>query len=134
MAGGEILLQQMQTMIPKSMQGMEETIKKFDPRNIFHHFANSRGVMGFDEFKNMLNQLHLKVSHATMMKLFSVADKEKKGELTFQDFLPALDRLKGVLVTELMKEMGVSIVDMAIAFSMTIVLLSLTLAFIFLGI
>ena len=113
---------------------MTDPSKLFDPKNIFNHFANSRGVMGFDEFSNMFKQLGLKLNHAQIMKLFSAADREKKGELAYTDFVKALDYIKSALVKELMAEMGVSIPDMAIAFTMSIALLSLTLAFIFVGI
>lgn len=55
-----------------------------DPKTIFKFFANSKGTMGFDEFNNMFKQLGINLSYARMMQLFSLADKEKKGELNYQ--------------------------------------------------
>ena len=69
-----------------------------------------------------------------MMRLFSAADREKKGELSYIDFVKALDFIKGALIRDLMAQVGVSIPDMAIAFTFTIAMLGLTLAFIFVGI
>ena len=37
--------------------------KLFDPKFIFDHFSNKQGKMGYDEFKNMLKQLNLSISH-----------------------------------------------------------------------
>ena len=37
--------------------------KLFDPKFIFDHFSNKQGKMGFDEFKNILKQLNLSISH-----------------------------------------------------------------------
>lgn len=112
---------------------MEDPKKAFDPKTIFNHFANSRGTMGMEEFSNIFKQLGLPISHAKIMQMFSIADKDKKGELNYQQFLKALESLKGFLITEIMDQLGFSIKDMAISFLFAIVILILMFAFIFVG-
>jgi hypothetical protein len=37
-----------------------------------------------------------------MLQIFSLADKEKKGELNYQGFIKALESIKGVMINEIM--------------------------------
>lgn len=69
-----------------------------------------------------------------MMQLFSMADREKKGELDYHNFEKALDGIKDFLIHQVMNMLGVSVKDMAISFTLSIIILCLMLAFIFIGI
>jgi hypothetical protein len=115
-------------------QGMEDPASLFDPKTLFGHFSNSKGTMGFDEFNSIFTQLGIKIPHARMLQIFSAADREKKGELKYQDFVKSLESLKGFLINEIMEQMGFSIRDMAISFAFSITILILMFAFIFVGI
>ena len=90
--------------------------------------------MNFDEFANIFKQLGLKVSHARIIQLFSQADEEKRGELNFYSFKKAMEKMKFILIQEIMDELGISVLDMAIAFAFSIGILILMLVFIFVGI
>ena len=115
-------------------QGMEDPASLFEPKTLFNHFANSKGSMGFEEFNNVFTQLGLKVNHARMLQIFSAADREKRGELRYPDFVKSLEQLKGFLINEIMEQLGFSVSDMAISFAFSITLLILMFAFIFVGI
>ena len=113
---------------------MDDPSSLFEPKTLFNHFANKKGTMGFEEFNNVFVQLGLRVPHARMLQIFSAADKEKKGELRYQDFVKSLDQLKSFLINEIMERLGISVNDMAISFAFSITLLVLMFAFIFVGI
>lgn len=115
-------------------QGMEDPRSIFSPQIIFRHFANSRGTMNIGDFTNIFTQLKLSVPHSRIIQMFSQADREKKGELSYLDFVKAFDRLKAYLVTQTMTTLGFSVGDLVYSFCMSILILLLMFAFIFVGI
>lgn len=60
------------------------------PKSIYEKFTNKKGLMSFDEFKNFVRLLGLNVSDALIYKIFSIADKNKTGELDFPKFKEAI--------------------------------------------
>ncbi len=113
---------------------MEDPSILTDPKTLFHIFTNNRGTLGFEEFANIFKQLGLKVSHAQMLSIFSEVDTENKGELNYQNFINSMKKLENILIREIMEQLGISLLHMAISFAFSILLLLLMLVFIFVGI
>lgn len=67
-------------MIAKAMENPKNL---FDPQVLFKHFASNGHSIGFEEFNNIFVQLNLKVPYVRMLKIFSEADKQKRGELDY---------------------------------------------------
>jgi len=79
-------------------------------------------------------QLNLKIPHVRMLKIFSEADVNKRGELNYQDFVKALGIIKDHFIYEVMNQMGISLEDQIISLIWSLILLLLMFAFIFVGI
>ena len=62
---------------------MENPAQLFDPQVLFKHFATNGTTIGFEEFNNIFVQLNLKIPYVRMLKIFSEADVNKRGELNF---------------------------------------------------
>ena len=108
----------------------------YKPDLLFEHFVGTgeNKLMSFDEFKKIFTELNLKVPHARIMKIFSQADKNKKGGLNYSDFCVALNLIKEEFVFEMMNQLNISIDDIIKAVIYTITMLLLLLIFIFVGI
>ena len=113
---------------------MENPAQLFDPQVLFKHFATNGTTIGFEEFNNIFVQLNLKIPYVRMLKIFSEADVNKRGELNFQDFVRALGNMKDHFIFEVMNQLGISVEDMIISLVWSIILLLLMFAFIFVGI
>lgn len=75
-------------------KGLDNPASLVEPKTFFDLFKNEKGVIGLDEFKSIFHQLGINMPHATMLQVFSVADIEKKGELSYQEFSKALSGIK----------------------------------------
>ena len=64
-------------------KAMENPAQLLDPQMLFKHFATNGTNIGFEEFKNIFVQLNLKIPYVRMLKIFSEADKSKRGELNY---------------------------------------------------
>jgi hypothetical protein len=106
----------------------------FDPHVLFKHFAVNGTSIGFEEFNNIFVQLNLKIPYVRRLKIFSEADVNKSGDLTYQEFVIALSILKKDFIFEVMNQLGISWEDMVISLVWSIILLLLMNAFIFVGI
>jgi len=73
---------------------MENPASLIDPKTFFDIFKNEKNVIGMEEFKNIFVQLGINMPHAMVLQIFSVADIEKKGELSYHEFAKALLEIK----------------------------------------
>jgi hypothetical protein len=115
-------------------KAMENPGQMFDPQVLFKHFATNGSTIGFEEFNNIFVQLNLKIPYVRMLKIFSEADVNKRGELNYQDFVRALSIMKDHFIFEVMNQLGISVEDMIVSLVWSIILLLLMFAFIFVGI
>jgi hypothetical protein len=115
-------------------KAMENPGQLFDPQVLFKHFATNGSTIGFEEFNNIFVQLNLKIPYVRMLKIFSEADVNKRGELNYQDFVRALSIMKDHFIYEVMNQLGISLEDMIVSLVWSIILLILMFAFIFVGI
>jgi hypothetical protein len=106
----------------------------FDPQILFKHFSTNGKAIAFEEFNNIFEQLNLKIPYVRRLKIFSEADKNKRGELKYQDFVRALTQIKDYFIFEVMNQMGISQQEMIISLVWSVILLLLMFAFIFVGI
>jgi hypothetical protein len=115
-------------------KAIQDPVKMFDPQIIFKHFSSNGKIIGFEELNNIFVQLNLKIPYIHRVKIFSEADMSKKGELSYQDFVRALTIMKEQFIVEVMDQLGISWEDMIISLVLSINLLLLMFAFIFVGI
>ncbi|TNV88225.1 hypothetical protein FGO68_gene14500 [Halteria grandinella] len=114
-------------------KGIENPASLIDPKTFFDIFKNEKNVIGMQEFKNIFVQLNISIPHAMILQIFSIADIEKKGELSYHDFGKALTEIKQQLIQKFMKDLGLSVRDIVLALSFTIIMLILQFVFIFIG-
>lgn len=79
-------------------KGMENPASLIEPKTFFDIFKNEKGAIGMEEFKNIFVQLGINMPHAMVLQIFSVADNEKKGELSYHEFVKALAEIKQQLI------------------------------------
>lgn len=130
-AGNDKIAQMLQEILEK---GMENPASLFTPQTIFKFFANSRGTMSFEDFANIFTQLGVTIPHARLLSIFSAADSDKKGELTYLNFKHSFERLQKFFVIEIMNNLGLGVQDLVISFCMAVTMLMLMFVFIFVGI
>ncbi|TNV88185.1 hypothetical protein FGO68_gene5191 [Halteria grandinella] len=88
-------IEQIEMLIQK---GLESPKSLVEPKTFFDIFKNERGVIGLEEFRNIFKQLGIQIPHATALQIFSVADVDKKGELSYQDFTIVLLILQFIFI------------------------------------
>ena len=115
-------------------KAIENPAQLFDPQILFKHFSTNGKAIAFEEFNNIFEQLNLKIPYVRRLKIFSEADKNKRGELKYQDFVRALTQIKDYFIFEVMNQMGISQQEMIISLVWSVILLLLMFAFIFVGI
>ncbi len=106
----------------------------FNAETLFKQFAANGQSLTFDEFSNIFKKLKLQICHVEMLRIFSEADIDKNGELSYQDFIRAFQIMKNHFVQKYLIENGITYQDMIISLIGAIIMLLLMFAFIFVGI
>ncbi|TNV88227.1 hypothetical protein FGO68_gene17401 [Halteria grandinella] len=114
-------------------KGMENPSSLIDPKTFFDIFKNEKGIIGMEEFKNIFVQLGINIPHAMVLQIFSVADIEKKGELSYHEFTKAMVEIKHQLIQKLLVDLGFSMREIIMSLAFTIFMLILQFIFIFIG-
>lgn len=113
-------------------KGIEDPSSLIDPKTIFDHFKNQKGVVCIEEFNNILIQLGINFPHQWSCGCSPSLMQTSKA-LSYQEFVKAFQAIIKQIIHKFVFELGFSTKEIILSLAFIVFVLILQFVFIFIG-